>query len=262
MPENDDQSMTMEEAEVVQSVGEDVPTAAGEIQLSGETVPEEFQGKTAKDLLDQVKATREALQISEKAREDDKDKFRKAELDAVRAPVVPPPAPVEEVELSPEEMEELRNDPNRYTDYKIQKAAKLLGTNVDNRLKGLAESGVASAEQSARSNFKEDFELFGDQIDSLVSSLPDRTALASPTQWDNLITFVRGKPENIDKLIAHRATQSASVARQAQEASTGHTPPPMQNAPPAAAGEPKYDETQLEIMRTLGIESKDWEKWS
>lgn len=258
-------SLTLEEIEAQEAAA----TAAGQkpdltkIVLEGD-VPEHLKGKSVKELLDYANGLGTSLKTSEEAR-------RAAEARAAAVPAAPAAAaaPVveEPKELTDEEFAELfRTDPLTAVKKMNEQATRRVEKNLDLRIGTLVKGGASSAEQAARAKYPEEFTLFGDEITKMVANLPNKDPLSRPEAWDDMISYIRGKPGNFDKLFEHRNSKgreaAAAAAQQEQEAQSGVTMTSMTVAP--AGGKPNknsLDDTEKEIARNLGMTEADYIKW-
>lgn len=209
---------------------------------------------------------KEALRISEEAR-------ARAEAAIRPIPSAPPSAP------PPDADENLTDDQlNNIIETKGMAAAvravqmqtlKIGNRHIETRLSGLASAGAQSAENAACAKYALEFSLFKDEIDAVVKNVPDRAALNSPENWDNLVAYVRGKEGNIQKYIAKlgESTSAAAetAAREAQRAIAGvHTPsggPTSGAVVPGADGFYGLDGIEREIADKLGRDYKDYATW-
>jgi len=251
-------AMTIEEMEQeINAPVEEAPPkqTLGEIILDGDDVPEAARGKSAKDLANYATRLEEALRLSESAR-----------VSATSAPAAPPlPAP--EPELTREQLAELyQQDPLAAIEAIETRAGKRIYEHLERRLAPLAQSTASSAETMARQKYGMEFEMFGPQIQEFVRSLPDKTVLSSERGWEDLISYVRGKPENFDRYINARvANDKGSSARAEEINSTGFSPRASTRSPaPASPGSSAMDNDPLarEIADKLGMDWNEYKKWA
>lgn len=260
--------ITIDEMGEAAAVAEVKPPDLSAIKLEGDTVPEAFRGKSASDLLEAIKAREEALRISETAR---KNAETLAEL-AARSNAPPPqPAPVnqEPPDLSYEDLTKLaqENAGDAIAKAMSQTARKVMAQ-VDQRLAPLAGGGKAAAESAARQQYPEAFQLFEKDIKDLVMQIPEsqrNTVLANPESWKQIVSIVQGKPENLERVIAHRTTAAAEKAlaaeRERQVAQSANFSGGMRS-PVLSGGVEQLDATQQEIARTMKMTPEDYIKWS
>lgn len=157
------------------------------------TLPKGFEGMTAEQIAERASNLSEALRISEDA--------RRAATHTKAVEQAPPVGPKLLTEEDFRTMYE--NDPFEAQKAMISQAAYVAQQQIEQRLRPLGESSRTAAELSARATYKEDFELFGAEIMDTMKQI-DAQALSNPTTIEQIVTYVRGKPANIDKLIAHR----------------------------------------------------------
>ncbi len=235
--------------------------------LEGDDIPEEFRGKTAAEVAKIAAQRTEALRTSESA--------RLAALEAQRsapAPVVvnQPAAPAAPAEMTQEEFDALyETDPKAALKIMKEQTEDQITRNVLARIMPLQSGMTASAEAAARAQFSTEFELFGDQIKQIVDTVPNKQFLASPKGWADIISYIRGQPENFEKLVAHKNKGSEeaarTAARQAQIESAGFSSrAPV--APPSArmGNDPTFfglDDTERKVADNLGMSYKEYAHW-
>lgn len=231
-------------------------------ELQGDTIPEEFRGKKLSDVLTTVSGFKNALKLSEEARQQAMQiaqlaAERRAEPQPPPRPT-PPPAPLER---TPEQWKELyEQDPFRYNEERFAALERRMTAGVEARVAPVASSAASAAEQQARSKYKEDFDVIGKEIDDFVRVQlgNDQTQLSVPGAWDRIVSYVRG--ENIDKIISHReAKKAAAEAASRQEAERRAAPPVFSGSRPNGPATPRggkmtpatMDEVTKEIARNL-----------
>lgn len=257
-------SVTLEQLEAASTQEATKPVNLAEVKLEGDDIPEHLRGKTASDAIAQVVAMQKALLISEDAR---KQAQTNAEL-AMRQPQVQAPAPpAAPPELTPDELNELyEKEPIKAIAYMQQQGLRQAERNLESRLGPLFQGTAVSIEQQAREKYKEEFELFGDQITQIASQLPGgRSALANPQAWDDLVSLVRGRTGNMEKIFERKTAKAAGAqqqqAQQTQAQDAGIVMNSTTRAPVAPSGA-FIDPTEREIMRELGIQTDaEWLKW-
>lgn len=255
-----------EEVDFEQMAAEAAVNANKPPVLEGAAIPEQFRGKSVNDLLEEIRKREEALRISEEARQ------RTLE-EAVRRPappaVPPPPAPEEPKLPTKEELAAMyAEDPIAALEIYGQFVEQRITKNLSGRMAPLADAGVVAAEQVARAKYAEEFELFGSEIDKAKGMIPDKSFLANPQNWDQLIAYVRGTPGNFERLIEARnkknADLAAAAARNAQAATSGFQSTARVTPPVRTEGDPSYhglDETERKVAETLGQSYADFAKW-
>lgn len=240
------------------------PPELDKIMIDGEAVPEDLRGKTVAEIVARTKALSDSLRLSEQAR-------KQAELTAetaLRHPAAPPPPPPPAPkELTEEELAELhQSDPIKAIRVMQDQAIRIAEQNLEHRLRPLFSGTASSVESAARVKYADEFQLFGDQISQVVAQVTDKSAFSRPEAWDDLISLVRGRPGNLERIIEHRngaaaAQQQAEAARRAQADGIGFsgTEARMSRVPTSAAA---LDPTQREIADKLGLTPEEYVKWS
>lgn len=254
--------VTMEEMEAQVAA----PVIKGsDIKLDASDLPDFAKGKTAADLAEEVSRARQALKISEDARLALSESVRNR--DAAPAPVAPLPTNTGPKELTREELKELmQEDPMQVMDYMATHMTHRLGTHLDSRFAPIVQSTIGSAEAQAKAKYKDEFELFGSQIAQLKTKVNPQI-LGTSQGWDEMIAYVRGLPENFDKLIERRTSRPAPEARAEQVRDVGFTPRIVSSTPvPVASGREvktvaDLDATQLEICRTMNLTPEEYLKY-
>lgn len=227
------------------------PPKASEFKLEGDDVPEEFRGKTAAEIAKEAKAFQTALRISEDARTS-----MRASLERPQEPARPAAPVVEEEKLpSREEIKALYDEDPIAAIEKMQEIAlRAAEKNLNVRL-GQMSAGTASlAENWAREEFGDEFKLFGDEIKSFISKIPDKSPLSTKEGWENMISYIRGQRGNFEKLMKYRTEgpgKTGTEARIEQEAAAGFsgTNGAARSAIPAKGPSVVTDETEKEIVK-------------
>ena len=233
----------------------------------GEEVPEHLKGKSVKDLIDYANGMGTSLKASEEARR--AAEARAAAVAAAPAAAAPAAAaPVEEKEITDDELSEMyRTDPMGAITKMNERAIKRVERNFEMRIGTLVKGGTSSAEQAARAKYPDEFALFGAEISQMVANLPNKDPLSRPEAWDDMISYIRGKPGNFDKMWEHKNKKgndaAAQAAREAQEREAGVTMTSMTAAPGGSPRKDKntLDDTEKEIARNLNMSEADYIKW-
>ena len=191
------------------------------ITLDGDDVPDFIRGKSAAEAIRALQATQNALRISEEERQRERESYRPQQQQQQYQQHAP-------AGYNREEMAQLlETDPIAAYERMAQHVAGAVEQSLANRTQPLAAGIAAQAEQRARQQHPEVFELFGDQINRVVASLPDKAALASPDAWKDIVSYVSGQPENLDKLIERRLQKQreseAPAARQQEREASGYS---------------------------------------
>lgn len=185
------------------------PTDPATLKLDGDNIPEALRGKSLADVLAlQAEQTR-ALEAS------------RTQIDSLRAlsearasqpaPVAQPPAPTAEPELTQEKLKEMyEQDPFAYQQYMFSQMDKKIKAQVNSTIAPFASTTASVSESQARQKFAEEFSVLGNEINQVLSQIPDKGVLAQPGAWDELMYYVRGK--NLDKLMEARTKKSNDAA--------------------------------------------------
>lgn len=248
-------SMTMEEIEA--GIAAPVaPPKLEEVKLEGDDVPEAFKGKSAAELVAHNKALETSLRLSESAR----IALERPQAPAPVAPVAEAPAP----RITREQLQEIyEKDPLEafavMSDLAIQNAAR----HYEARMSNIELGSTGAAEAQAKAKYGTEFEVLGKEIEAVRRAVPDQSIFNSPKAWEDLVSYVRGQPENFDKIVDARAgktTRTAEAARAEQEADIGFSATPVLRAAPPGRVK-TLDATQKEIAATLGLTEAEYIKW-
>lgn len=237
-----------------------------EIKFEGDDIPEELRGKSAADLLKMASGSKQLIGEYQE---------RLAKLEGTvaagvhqQAPPPPPPEKVEEKELTPEEYNELyQKDPAAAIEYKTAVAERRILKNIDLRLGTLVQGSVTQVKAAVKAKYADEFELFGDEIEKTSMAVKDQSILSNPAVWDDMISFVRGKPGNFDKLVEHKAKKSGADAerraREQQSAAAGPATTTVQRTPaPSRGAAGGLTPEQAHAAEVLGMSEEDYIKWS
>jgi len=263
MPESDgDNVVTLEELAAVDAVP--AKLELDKIKLDGDGIPDEFKGKSVTELLQLAKGVSDSLRLSEQQRKELAD--RAAAVPAQQQTVVVQQQAEVDKELTDEQLIELHTkDPLAAIRYMQARAVLAVSQNFEKRLGGLVSGSSATAEQSARVRYPEEFALFGDQINKMVAALPSKEPLSQPQAWEDLVAYIRGQPANFDRLVAHRADKTKvkleADARAAQVLAAGPVMQSDTRSPVVTTQGAGLDATQLEIARNLGLTPEEYKKW-
>lgn len=243
------------------------PPKASEFKVDGDDIPEEFRGKTATEIARQAAAFQSALRISEDARG-----AMRASMES-RQPT-PAAAPVVEEEKIPtrEEIKALYDEDPIAAIEKMQEiAVRATEKNLNVRLGAMSASTASLAENWAREEFADEFKLFGEEIKTFVSKIPDKTPLATKEGWENMISYIRGMRGNFEKLIDFRTKgpgRTSTEARIEQEAAAGFSGTNGSARTPVPAKGPSTitDEVEKDIVKefiALGTfkDEAEYHKW-
>ena len=189
------------------------------MKLEGDKIPEALRGKTVADLIAQRDLAEQTASIATKARQAAEERANAGgNREVIRE--VERVAPVD-LRLTKEQLAELfEKDPIGAVAYMQDIAIKDAAGQFERRFAPLAAGSASVAETAARDRFKDEFELFGGEIKAITDALPDKSVLANPEGWKNIVAFVRGKDGNFEKLIAHKgksAAEAAAIAARAEQ---------------------------------------------
>jgi hypothetical protein len=246
---------------------------------SGEDIPEPLRGKSVAELVEMTKGTMQAITTADQARKQAEAALaeanaRRAALEALAgtggpgaapaggvSPHTPPAsqgggAAAQPPQLSEEAFQKMYEEsPAKAFKALTEETERKLQANLDARLRPLTTGSAATAESS-------------DQIDTFVSRLPDRSVMASPKAWDDLVSYIAGMPDNrkrwLDAELAKRTGDAEAAAQAGQAAAAGPTvsgqraPAPTQSR---ALTVDSLDPTQKEICRVMGISEAEYVKW-
>lgn len=233
---------------------------------NSETIPESIRGKSASDLAKRLEGAEQALRMSEAAR-----KAAESAAEAARsasAAAAPAQSKIEEPkQLSRDELKELyERDPIAAMATMMEQNNRAIASHLETRFGSLTRSTVSSAEQDARNRYKDEFELFGPEIQKTVERLPNQSALGTREGWDELIGFIRGKAGNFEKLLDHRAakadvtTRDPETARAKEREDVGFTPAPTRSPAPSRRGK-ALDALEKEIADKMNMSEDEYIKW-
>lgn len=235
-------------------------------RLEGEHVPEHLRGKSIADVLNQVNALGEALKISEKARS---EIARFADRPVASTPTYVPPAPAEK-ELTEDDINEMfKENPAKAINLLWNRGSAQMAAHIDGRIAPLTNAAASSAELNARAKYALEFELFGDQIAAMYNSMPDKGVFTKAEGWRDMVHFIRGNDENLEKYVTEKAarangqaTPSLREARASASANVGFSPTRTQRESVGAASVSSNDDPiKREIADRLGMDMKDYLKW-
>lgn len=226
-------------------------------KLEGDHIPESIRGKSIAEIVQQSNSLERALSVSEDAR-------KRA---VYTQPYPSQPAPVQP-DMTPEKMNELfLENPFEAVRQMLNVAGGSVLEHVDRRLQPLAGAGAAAAQRYAEQAHALEFKLFKDQIDDFVKQSGNPSAWSDPKSWDDLVSYIRGRPENIDKYYEARSktttTEQANAARTAEAGSAGASLV-SKKGPSGPAGKDNdfgLDEIEKEICRVSGWDYGEYHKW-
>ena len=218
---------------------------------------EREEAAAERDADPRVKALEQALRISEESRK----RTEQFAAPPQEKKEEPPPK-----ELTREELNELhKTDPLAAIEYMQAKAIRTAEENLARRLGPLSAGAATSARQLAMQKYPDEFQVLGEDIEAVLKNpAVDQNAMGNAKAWDDLISYVRGKPGNFEKMLDHRDSKrrdaDATAAREREAASAGvHTRSEVRSPPPAKGS--TLDATEKEIAKAMGMTDADYTKW-
>lgn len=252
-------AVTLDEMELESEAGKEPVVEKPNFQdmkLDGDDVPELLRGKSVADALRTVDTMAQSLRMSETERQ-----ALRARIDSTPVPQAVEEEPVWDREKLREMYEQ---DPIAAMEAMGNHLSDNLNRHFETRLQPLANGTVIAAEQAAKQRYETEFSMFGDQIEQFKKGLPDRSVLASSQGWDDMISYIRGRPENFDRMIVARSGPQKQAARQEQVQNTGFSAAPAGSAIPVAGGD--LDVTTQKIAQSFidqGIfkDMNEYKRW-
>jgi hypothetical protein len=203
------ESVTLDELESQQD--EPKKGASPEDKFEGDDIPESYRGKNVKEIIAIAELAREGMKTSDSARAA-ADAARSAAESLASSRGTEVVAPKEEPELTREQLQELyEKDPLEAIAKIEEQAMKRIAAHVESRIAPLTSGTTAQAENWARQEFPDEFELFEKEIKKLVDSVPNKTVFTSKQGWEDAVSYVRGQKNNFEKLVDHRADKKNRV---------------------------------------------------
>jgi len=196
----------------------------GDTKAEGDDIPEEYRGKSVKEIIAIANSARSGLQTATSAAEAAR---AAAELASQNRQSAPPP-PEEVKELSREEIKALYDeDPLKAIEVIEEQAARRVSAHIESRLAPLTQGTMSAAENWARQEFGDEFELFEKDIKALVNNVPNKAVFTTKEGWQDAVAYIRGKAGNFEKLIDHRRekenNQDRETARTRERSAAGFT---------------------------------------
>jgi hypothetical protein len=226
------------------------------IKLEGDAIPELLRGKTLADVLTVVDGLSTSLKTSETAR---LQAEQLARLSSERVTVPVPKEPEPEPELTDEQLQELHEkDSLAAIRYMQDRAVRRVSQNVETRLGSLFTTTAAQVEQQMRVKYAAEFELFGGDITKVLAAVPNKAqVLSNPAAWEDVISMVRGRSGNFERLLEHKKepekAQKRVEAREIEAAGVGFTEQSAGRTRLPRSTD-QMDDTMKEIARNLGFE--------
>lgn len=237
------------------------------VTLEGDDVPEALRGKTAAEALARVRLLEDTLRTSEVARQ---QALQMAQLASDNRQ--PAPAPVKEeppeVQITAQMVSEaFSEDPEKGIQmmaHMQEQGIKRATEQFSQRMEPMLTGSLSAAESDAKRRYADEFAIYGEEIKATLAQVPNKQVMSSPSSWDDLIAYVRGKDPM--KLFKHmqekeRSTQQEEAQRE-QRNLTGYQSAGGQRPPAPAATGVIIDETVKEVCRNLGISEADYVKWA
>jgi Skp family chaperone for outer membrane proteins len=260
-----DTAVTMDELEA--TAGSAAPAAPDltKITLTGDDLPEPIKGKSVADMVAYTRGLQEALRTSETARQQSENVAKLATSRVGELASQPAPAPAPAPELSDDDLNKMyEENPIQAIRMMNQQAIRKAAAMFETRLEPLFNGTASSAEAQAKQKYTTEFGLFGDEIKELVERIPNKAAMSSSQGWDDLISYVRGRPGNHERLMAHHkdaeALQRRTEAQKRQVDEAGFTAT-SQVGTRRPNSPDQLDPIQKEIADKLGMTLEDYVKW-
>lgn len=230
----------------------------------GDDAPEAFRGKSINDVYNEVQRLQTTLRINEEV-------MRRISAEAPKPQVVHvqpnQPATVAREQQGPtdEQLEEMMGS----DDPKLRIAAvrllnernnAMLAGALEQRLAPLAHGSVSAAEQNARTKYALEFELFGNEIQQLMSRVP-REAFTNPQAWDELIRQARGTDpvKYVTELQKRTPPKQTLDGLRAEAVADAGFVPPVRTVPNGAPGGPsKLDQLQRKVAEEWGLTESEF----
>lgn len=209
VPDNEDDdrpnpfgsSVTLEDMETDESDSSGGKPDLKTIKAEGDDIPEAYRGKTFSEVIQIAEGARGAMNESVQAARDAAAAARAAAEGGNR----PAPAVEEVKELSRDELKALYDeDPLQAIAVMQEQSMRRAEAHVEQRLGAITEGTVSQAENWARQEFADEFELFGDDIMKMVGGIKNKAVFTSKQGWEDAVSYVRGKKGNFEKLVTHR----------------------------------------------------------
>jgi hypothetical protein len=249
---------TIEDFEAAAAADDSKDVNPDELKLEGNSVPEKFRGKSLSEIL------QDNARLEQEARIAAIERNSRRPVEAAPAPAPVQSAP-EEVELTREQIKEMYDeDPIAAIEAMQAQALRNAEKHLSVRLGSLEAGTIGATENWAREQYKDEFELFGDKIEEFRKSIPNKTILTTKQGWKDMISYIRGQDDNLDKLIEHRAGNSRpspSRARSSQDSSSGFNGTSSRRSSLPKNGT-RLSADQKEAAKGLGMSEAEYAKWA
>ena len=233
------------------------PVDLNTIKIEGEGYHEMIRGKSVAEVARMFEGAQTALRLSEES--------RRSATQSVPSPAPnqagTPPAdaePTDEQIRAAMEEDQMKG----YQMMLDRQQARTLKA-FEQRLQPLQQGGAVQAEALARTQFKEEFEVLGKEIQEFIDkSIPDKNLLAQPGAYERVVKYVRG--EHMDKIFEARNKKASNdtALAEARRRESQNIPANLangQNEPRVKLGE--LDDVQKEIARVQGITHDEYRKY-
>jgi hypothetical protein len=202
------ESVTLEEME---GDTEEGPKKGGDHKAEGDDIPDEYKGKSVAEIIKMVDLSRDGMRTALSAAESARQAAELAAASRQPAPQIQDEGPKE---LTREELKALYDeDPLAAIEKIEEQAARRVNAHIEARLAPLTSGTMNSAENWAREEFPDEFELFEKDIKALIAGVPNKTVFTSKEGWQDAIAYVRGKGGNFEKLVDHRLEKKNATDR-------------------------------------------------
>lgn len=266
---SDPAGMTMDEIEASLKAQEEAAARPDLTKITADdpSLPENLRGKTVQEILAHTKAVEEALRVSESSRQQAMILAQQAQNQQNQQPAAPA-APVEEPITADMIAEAFQEDPAKGAELMFkanQQAIDRAASNFSKRLEPMFQSSVSTMEAEARRRYPDEFELYKDEIQSLMKDVPNpQQVFSQQKSWDDLVAYVRGRDP--DKLFNYRmqkqGTSQQQQAQTQQREAVGYQSVANQRAPAPSAGGPIFDPVVDDVCRVMGITREEYAKWA
>jgi len=219
------ESFTMDEIEAGAGATAVEKPDLSKVLADGDDVPEAYRGKSVSEIIRIAETARTTMNESVTAARTAAEAARDAAA-AIGTRQDPPPTPPKE--LTREEIKALYDeDPMAALDVIQQQAERRIAQHVEDRIAPLTSGTMGAAENWAKQEFPDEFELFGDKIAAMIASVPNKQIFSGKKGWEDAIAYVRGQKGNFEKLMDHRNNKGnsdeAATARERERANAGFT---------------------------------------
>jgi hypothetical protein len=218
------QAMTMDEIGASLEGDEKPPVDLTTVKAEGDAVPEAYRGKSVDEIIKMAEGARTQMNESVQAAKEARESAQRAAEMAGRG--APPPPEEKPKELTREEIKAIYDeDPMKALEIMETQLLTRVTNHVESRIAPLTDGTVNAAENWARQEYADEFELFGDKIKGMIDSIPNKQVFSTKKGWEDAIAYVRGQKGNFEKFIEHKNNKNNSEelgnARERERASAG-----------------------------------------